>query len=220
MIKKASAKKLATKKVATKKEEVKKATTKKTVSKTVTPKKTETKKTSVKKIMPKKSVSKKLPTKKVVVKKIKTEKEINEKTANRLINGFKKPVAVRKPKTSKVQPTTKMLSLKDAVIEGMLEKKANQIVQIDISKIEHRVADWFIICEADSKTHVKAIADSITDYVLKQAKEKPYKSEGFENSEWIVLDYVKVVVHVFLNETRAYYKVEELWKNGVITHIN
>jgi ribosome-associated protein len=82
---------------------------------------------------------------------------------------------------------------------------------LNLTKLENRVCDYFVICDADSKTHVNSIADSVEDTVLKLTKEKSYHSEGQQNGEWILIDYINIVAHVFLKEMRDYYNIEALW---------
>ncbi|MDO8999087.1 MAG: ribosome silencing factor [Bacteroidota bacterium] len=108
----------------------------------------------------------------------------------------------------------------DAIVEGMEERKAKNITILNISKLENRVTDYFVICDADSKTHVKSIADSVEDMVAKLTNEKAYHTEGQQNSEWILIDYINIVVHVFLRETREFYNIEGLWGDAEITTIN
>ena len=110
--------------------------------------------------------------------------------------------------------------LLDAIVEGMEERKAKNITILNISKLENRVTDYFVICDADSKTHVNSIADSVEDMVIKLTNEKAYHAEGHQNSEWILIDYINIVVHVFLRETREFYNIEGLWGDAEITTIN
>ena len=107
----------------------------------------------------------------------------------------------------------------DAIVEGMQEKKAKNITIINLIGLEHRVADYFVICDADSTTHVNAIADTLEESVLKKTREKPYRSEGYQNAEWILIDYVNIVAHVFMRETREFYNIEGLWADGEVTKI-
>ncbi|MBP7808398.1 MAG: ribosome silencing factor [Bacteroidia bacterium] len=99
----------------------------------------------------------------------------------------------------------------------MEEKKAKNITIINLTSIENSVADFFVICDADSKTHVEAIADSVDEIVQKTTNERPFHAEGFENAEWILMDYINVVVHVFQKEIRDYYNLEALWADAEIT---
>ncbi len=109
--------------------------------------------------------------------------------------------------------------LRDWVIEGMQEKKAKEIVSIDLRNLKNSVADFFIICHADSKTHTDAIARSVEEFVFKNHKENPLHKEGQGNSEWLLLDYLNVVVHIFQKEKRDYYGIERLWADAEIQTI-
>jgi ribosome-associated protein len=109
--------------------------------------------------------------------------------------------------------------LAESVIKGIQEKKGKEIVCLDLRKIDNAICDYFIICHGDSNTQVDAIADSIDDEVKKELGEDPWHSEGFENAEWILLDYVDVVVHVFQKHIRDFYKLEKLWGDAEITVI-
>ncbi len=104
----------------------------------------------------------------------------------------------------------------DLIIEGIKEKKGKEIVSIDISKLENSVCRYFIICHGDSNTQVSAIANWIEKVVEDELDEKVWKKQGFENAQWILLDYVDVVVHIFQKETRDFYNLESLWADGKI----
>ncbi|MFN5706105.1 MAG: ribosome silencing factor [bacterium] len=99
----------------------------------------------------------------------------------------------------------------EVIIHGIQEKKGKDIVSLDLRNISSSVSDFFVVCHADSSTQVKAIADSVEDEMYKAFKEEPWHKEGFQNSEWILLDFVSVVVHIFRTEKRDYYGVEDLW---------
>lgn len=99
----------------------------------------------------------------------------------------------------------------ELIIHGMQEKKANEIVRLDLRNLHSSVADYFIICHAESSIQVKAIASSIEDEVYKALHKSPLRKEGLEYAEWVLLDYVDVVVHVFKTEKRHFYAIEELW---------
>lgn len=107
-----------------------------------------------------------------------------------------------------------------AVIEGIQEKKGIEIVLMDLSKIRNSICDYFVVCHGTSRTHVEAIADGLRDYVQKKHSAKPWHSEGFENAEWILIDFVDVVVHIFQPHTRTYYKLEDLWADAELTQYN
>ena len=185
-------------------------------------KKAAPKKATTKKAAAKKSPAKKSATKKIAVKKIPlTEKQLEQKEANRIANTEQKKKTASTAKRPKKNATKAQTdNLLDAIIEGMKNKTAKNITAIDISKLEHRVADYFVICDADSNTHVNAIANELEETVIKATKEKPYHTEGQQNAEWILIDYVNIVAHVFLRATREYYNIEGLWADGEITNIN
>lgn len=168
----------------------------------------------------KKKTTKTVPAKKIIKKKVITTEEREFREANLIANSEKKKKTgtVKRPKkTSTPSQTTSLL---DAIVEGMQEKKAKNITILNISKLENRVTDYFVVCDADSKTHVKSIADSIEDVVIKLTNEKAYHTEGHQNSEWILIDYINIVAHVFLKETREFYNIEGLWGDAEITAIN
>ncbi len=107
----------------------------------------------------------------------------------------------------------------DTIVEGMQENKANNIVVLDLREIHNAVCDFFVICSGDSSTQVDGISSSVQRYTRQQLSEKPYSVEGKSNSEWVLMDYVSVVAHVFYKETRAFYELEDLWADAVRTDI-
>ena len=109
-------------------------------------------------------------------------------------------------------------NLLQSIIEGIKNKKGNNISSIDLSNNENAVCNYFVICNADSNTQVKSIVDEIEENVLKNTGEKVWKKEGFENAQWILLDYSSIVVHVFQTEFRGFYKLEDLWADSKITN--
>lgn len=113
---------------------------------------------------------------------------------------------------------TSSTDLSQYIIEGMHEKKANQIVLMDLRKINNAITDFFVICSGNSDTQVDAIAQSVEDVVYKRSKQDPWNKEGRQNKEWILLDYVDVVVHVFQSEKRAFFDIESLWGDAEITY--
>lgn len=100
------------------------------------------------------------------------------------------------------------------IIKAIQEKKGEEIISLDLRKIPEAVADFFIICEAVSTTQVKAIADSVEEEVKKNCDELPYKHEGRQTYQWVLIDYVNVVVHVMLPENRRFYKLEDMWSDA------
>ena len=89
-------------------------------------------------------------------------------------------------------------------------------MSLDMRKIPEAVADFFIICEAGANTQVKAIADAIEEQVREACDELPYRHEGYQALQWVLIDYVNVVVHIFQKETRKFYRLEEMWSDGVM----
>lgn len=109
--------------------------------------------------------------------------------------------------------------LVEQIVKGIEEKKGEQITTIDLRKIDNTICDFFVVCHANSNTQVKAIADSIEEQVRKNLGDKVFNKEGYENLEWVLLDYVNVVVHVFQKPFRAHYQIESLWGDAVVKHI-
>lgn len=105
------------------------------------------------------------------------------------------------------------------IIEGIRDRKGHKITVVDLSEIESAAAQRFVICQGTSSQHVAAVADSIREYLLENARVKPYSYDGYTNSQWIVIDYGDTMVHVFLPETRSLYDLEGLWNDAVITEI-
>lgn len=109
--------------------------------------------------------------------------------------------------------------LSEVVVQGMLEKKAKDIVVMDLRDVKNAIADYFVICSGSSDTQVEAIADSVDEQVYKHLNENPWHTEGKNNREWMLLDYVSVVAHIFKKEKRDFFSLENLWGDARITHI-
>ncbi len=109
--------------------------------------------------------------------------------------------------------------LSPLIIEAIQDKKGNKITEINLSEIESAPASKFIICQGRSTSQVSAIADGIREDILKNTGIKPYNYDGYRNSQWIVIDYGNLFVHVFLPETREFYKLEELWSDAHVRDI-
>lgn len=101
-----------------------------------------------------------------------------------------------------------------AVVEAMDSVKGKEIVTLDLRETGTAVTDYFVICHANTKVQVEAIADKVVDVVREKAKAKPYHIEGKDNTEWILIDFVDVVVHIFLQSARSYYQIEALWADA------
>ncbi len=106
--------------------------------------------------------------------------------------------------------------LLEQIIASMQEKRAKNIVSIDLSKIENAITKYFVICNGTSTTQVDSIYDNIVDEVNEILSIKPFHKEGIENSEWILIDYFDIVVHIFIGDLRKFYKLEELWADGIL----
>ena len=106
--------------------------------------------------------------------------------------------------------------ISELAIYGIQEKKGNDIVRLDLRNIFSSVSDYFVICHADSATQVKAIANSVEEEIFKATQQEPWRKEGLEYGEWILLDYVDVVIHIFRTDKREFYDVEDLWGDAEI----
>jgi ribosome-associated protein len=109
--------------------------------------------------------------------------------------------------------------LSDIIVRGMQEKKATDIVVLDLRKVKNAVADFFVLCSGSSDKQLDAIADSIDAEVYKELKENPWHIEGKNNKEWMLLDYIDVVAHVFRKDRREFYALEKLWGDAEIIQI-
>ena len=109
--------------------------------------------------------------------------------------------------------------LSKVVILGMQEKKAEDILLMDLRNVKNAIADYFVICSGNSDTHIDAISESVEHEVHKNNKENPWHREGKENKEWVLLDYVNVVAHVFKKDRRDFYALEELWGDAELTEV-
>ncbi|NBT15735.1 MAG: ribosome silencing factor [Chitinophagia bacterium] len=114
----------------------------------------------------------------------------------------------------KVSRLTRSSKILKVIINAIQDRKGENIISLDLRKIPEAVSDFFIVCEASSTVQVKAIADWVEVQVKKELGEIPYRHEGHAAAQWILVDYVNVVVHVFLSETRKFYRLEEMWGDG------
>ncbi len=120
-------------------------------------------------------------------------------------------------KKSTLTRLTRNSKIFKSIIHAIQEKKGEKIISLDLKKISEAVSDFFIICEASNNIQLKAIADSVEDDVKKKCGELPYKHEGRQGEQWILIDYVNIVVHIMLPEPRKFYRLEEMWSDGSIT---
>ena len=105
------------------------------------------------------------------------------------------------------------------IISGIEDVKGKEIIILDLREIENTVCDYFIVCEGTSNTQVNAVVNAIQKKVSKELKDKPWHIEGEDNAEWVLIDYVNVVVHVFQKHIREYYDIESLWGDAKTTVI-
>ena len=110
-------------------------------------------------------------------------------------------------------------TLLTTIIEGIQERKGQDISIVDLSAMEYATAQGFVICSGTSTMHVSAVADCIQEYVESHGGPKPFATDGYQNSQWIVLDYGTIYVHVFMPETREQYNLEQLWNDAEITMV-
>ena len=122
-----------------------------------------------------------------------------------ILTGRKRISAERLRKNSKIIKT---------IINAIQEKKGENIVSLDLRKIHEAVADFFIICEAGNQPQIKSILSHVEEQVKVNCGENPYHHEGFKNLQWVLIDYVNVVVHIMQPESRAFYKLEEIWNDA------
>jgi len=103
-----------------------------------------------------------------------------------------------------------------SIIHGIQEKKGKGIISLNMTNLNNSVSNYFVVCHGNTKIQVEAIADAVEEIVRKKLGDKPWHKEGFENAEWILLDYVDVVVHIFQESTRTFYNLEKLWADAEI----
>lgn len=123
-------------------------------------------------------------------------------------------------KRSSVTRLTRNSKILKTILKAISDKKGEHVVSLDLRKINEAVADFFIICEATSAPQVRAIADHVEEEVKAKCDDSPYHQEGRQNMQWVLLDYVDVVVHIMLPETRKFYKLEEMWSDAAAQEHN
>jgi ribosome-associated protein len=117
-------------------------------------------------------------------------------------------------KKSTVTKLTKSSRLFKTIIKAIQEKKGENIISLDLRKIHEAVADFFIICEASNPQQVRAIGEFVEEEVKNHCNEQAFKHEGYQALQWVLIDYVNIVVHVMLPETRKFYQLEEMWSDA------
>ncbi len=108
----------------------------------------------------------------------------------------------------------------EKIVEGIQERKGHKIVVVDLNKLQDAPCSYFVICEGDSNVQVNAIAHSIKDWVNEKLDVKPFATDGFENSQWIAMDYGQIIVHVFQRPFREFYDLEHLWQDADLNFIH
>jgi ribosome-associated protein len=111
-------------------------------------------------------------------------------------------------------------ALVDSIVKGIFDKQGQNVLKIDLRKLETRITDYFVICHANSNTQVDSISYSVEDRVRKETGEKPLHREGLENCFWVLIDYGSVIVHVFQEEYRNFYSLESLWADANIVKLD
>lgn len=114
----------------------------------------------------------------------------------------------------------KAKELSEAAVKGIQEKKGQDIVVLNLTSVKNSIADYFVICTGSSDTHVDALADSVEKEISIIAKQNLWHREGKQNKEWILLDYIDVVIHIFKKEIRDFYALEDMWGDAVLTEIH
>ncbi|MDR1584798.1 MAG: ribosome silencing factor [Prevotellaceae bacterium] len=114
---------------------------------------------------------------------------------------------------------TKDKEIVDKIVEGIQEKKGKNIIVVNLTKLNDAPCSYFVICEGDSTVHVNAIALSVKDWVRDRINVKPFASDGFENCQWIAMDYGQAIVHIFQPSVRLFYDIEHLWLDADIVKI-
>lgn len=127
-------------------------------------------------------------------------------------------VLAKRKKTS--ARLTKASKIYKAIIRAIQDKKGESIISLDLRKIPEAVADFFVIAEANNQPQIRAITDSIEEKVKKECGELPYHHEGKQNLQWVLIDYVNIVVHIMTPESRRFYKLEDMWSDAPLQEHN
>lgn len=109
---------------------------------------------------------------------------------------------------------TQSVDLLDVIVEAMLEKKAQNVVSLDLSSLDNSICKYFVICNAESTTQVAAIAENVEDETRQRLGERVWRKDGLQNALWVILDYGDIVAHIFQTEYRDFYKLEDLWADA------
>ena len=115
--------------------------------------------------------------------------------------------------------TLNATQLSDIALDGLKEIKGREIVRMDLRNTDGAIADYFVVCTGTSDKHVQSLADSVLKFTKEQAGERPFSVEGMQTGEWVLLDFINVVVHVFQKEKREFFRLEELWGDAEFEEI-
>ena len=126
-------------------------------------------------------------------------------------------LAKRKKGAARLNRNSKIFK---TIIAAIQEKKGENLVSLDLRKIPEAVADFFIICEANNQPQIRAITDNVEDKVKKDCAESPYHYEGKQHMQWVLIDYVNIVVHIMMPEQRKFYRLEEMWSDAPMEEHN
>lgn len=122
-------------------------------------------------------------------------------------------LTTRKKGTARLNRNSKIFK---TIIKAIQEKKGEHLVSLDLRKIHEAVADFFIICQATNQPQIRAITDFVEEEVKKKCGESPYHYEGKQNMQWVIIDYVNIVVHIMMPEQRKFYKLEDMWSDAAL----
>jgi ribosome-associated protein len=133
---------------------------------------------------------------------------------------LEKLASLTTPKRKSATRLTRNSKIIKTIIAAIQEKKGGNIISLDLRKINEAVADFFIICEASNQPQIRAIAENVEHQVRLKCDENPYHHEGYQSLQWVLVDYVNVVVHVMLEEQRKFYRLEEMWSDAASEEYN
>lgn len=119
----------------------------------------------------------------------------------------------------KVSTAVTAKQLADAAVQALLDKKGNKVVIMDLRKLRGAITDYFVICSGTSDKHVQALSDTVWDQLRVKFQDKPMNIEGRQKGEWVLMDYVNIVVHVFLEDKRRFFDIESLWADAPVERI-
>ena len=122
------------------------------------------------------------------------------------------------PKKKSVKEENLQPNELSCVANAMLDKKAKHVCSLNLKSIGTAICDYFVVCNADSKPQVIAIADNVEEMMHKECNRKVIRAQGKENAFWVIMDYGDIVIHIFQTEYRQFYRLEDLWADAEITN--